>query len=179
MRAGTLHSVLFLFITTAVACGGAKRETMKDPSDVQDTPPAEEEAPKWEGAAPPQESKTTTTPGGNVVHEAPRHRTDQYDKDATEVVLKRSARQVKENCGATKGENGKAEGPWGKATIQIQLGHNDHSKGVTVPPPYQGQPVGNCVEMAFTNLTFPPWAGSDTTVEWEVEIVQPKDEKAK
>ena len=27
---------------------------------------------------------------------------------------------------------GKASGPWGKATLQIQLGKNGHSKGVTV-----------------------------------------------
>ena len=43
--------------------------------------------------------------------EAPRQRTDQYDKDATEIVIKRAARQVKDNCGAAKGDDGKATGP--------------------------------------------------------------------
>jgi hypothetical protein len=155
------------------ACGGGKKA--KDPSEINDPKPeGNDETPKWEGAAPPQETKETKTPAGNPVNEPPKQRSDQYDKDATEVVLKRAARQVKENCGAAKGDDGKASGPWGKATLHVQLGRNGHSKGISVPEPYQGKPVGNCVEKAFSNLTFPPWGGSDTTVDWEVELVQPK-----
>jgi hypothetical protein len=45
---------------------------------------------------------------------------------------------------------------------------------VTVPAPYQGKPTGNCVEKAFSSLTFPPWGGADTEISWEVELVQPK-----
>lgn len=149
------------------ACGG-KRAEAKDPAD-ENKPPAEE-IPKWEGAGPQPEQRKPTDA---QVNEGTRRRSDQYDKEATEVVLKRSARMVKENCGHAKGDDGKATGPWGKATVQVMLGANGHSKGVTVPAPYQGKPVGNCVEKAFANLTFPPWAGSDTPVDWEVEIVDP------
>jgi hypothetical protein len=171
MRAGYLGLVFIGLL----ACGGGKRETAKDPTDVKDgTPSNTEDTPKWEGAAPPQESTTTTTPGGAKINEPPKQRADQYDKEETETVLRRAARQVHDNCGATKDENGKAIGPWGKFNVSVQLGRNGHSKGVTVPAPYQGKPVGNCVEKAFTNLTFPPWGGSDTTVDWEVELVQPK-----
>ncbi len=46
---------------------------------------------------------------------------------------------------------------------------------MTVPAPYDGKPVGECVVHAFEKLLFPPYAGSsDATVEWDVEIVQPK-----
>ena len=139
-----------------------------------------EESPKWEGASRPEEAKPKAAGGGmgtRDVHEAETRRTDVYDKEATEVVIKRAARQVKENCGAAKGEDGKASGPWGKATLQLQLGANGHSKSVTVPSPYQGKPTGNCVEKAFTNLTFPPWGGSDTTIDWEVELVNSAEAK--
>lgn len=152
----------------SVACGGARAES-KDPSTENTT--TQEESPKWEGASPPE---ATSKPKNAVVNEKPARRTDQYDKEATEVVLKRSARQVKENCGAAKDEDGKATGPWGKVTIQVMLGANGHSKSVTVPSPYSDKPVGKCIEKAFTNLTFPPWAGSDTQVDWEVELVEPK-----
>jgi hypothetical protein len=162
---------LVFLLVGVVACGGGKKA--KDPSTETETS-STDETPKWEGAAPPQETKTTTTPGGNKVNEAPKQRVDQYDKEETEKVLKRAARQVKDNCGATKDENGKASGPWGKATLQIQLGHNGHSKGVTVPSPYKDKPVGDCVERAFSGLSFPPWSGNDTTIDWEVELVQPK-----
>lgn len=157
-----------------VACGGGQKRA-KDPTSDTDTSSSNgDDTPKWEGAAAPQETKTTTTPKGNTVNEPAKQRADQYDKEETEKVLKRAARQVKDNCGATKDENGKATGPWGKLTVQVQLGHNGHSKGVTVPAPYADKPVGSCVEKAFSGLSFPPWGGSDTTVDWEIELVQPK-----
>lgn len=180
MRAWIIVGILGT-VGASLACGGSKREA-KEPTD---TPPTStDETPKWEGAsapdpAAPKPASGTAGGGGKGVHEAPAQRTDQYDKDATEVVLKRAARQVKANCGQAKDDNGKASGPWGKATLQVQLGHNGHSKGVTVPSPYQGKPTGNCAEKAFTNLTFPPWSGSDTTVDWEVDLVEPGKEGAK
>ncbi len=96
-----------------------------------------------------------------------------YDKEATEVVLKRAARSVKDSCGDAKDENGVASGPWGKVTIQIMLGRNGHSKDVTVPGSHADKPVGRCIVNAFSNLHFPPWAGQDTQVDWEIELVQP------
>jgi len=163
-------SVLCLHTVGLVACGDPK--PAKDPTDV----PPQDETPKWEGASKPEPNKPTG-PAGVGVQEAPTRRSDVYDKDATEVVIKRAARQVKDNCGAAKDETGKATGPWGKVNAQIQLGHNGHSKGITVPAPYQGKPVGNCIEKAFGNLVFPPWGGSDTQVDWELELVQPGAEK--
>jgi hypothetical protein len=164
-----MRGVTFILIGM-VACGGAAKRG-NDANEPVGLPPVEDDTPKWEGAsATPQESPK---PKGAHVNEGPTRREDEYDKEATEVVLKRAARQVKDNCGAAKDENGKATGPWGKATLLVQLGHNGRSKGVTVPPPFEGQPTGRCVEKAFTNLTFPPWGGSDTTVEWEVELLEP------
>jgi hypothetical protein len=55
----------------------------------------------------------------------------------------------------------------------VNLGHNGHSKGATIPEPFDGKPTGRCAVQAFNNLTFPPWAGADTTVDWEIEIPQP------
>jgi len=155
-----------------VACGG--REKAKEPTEK---PAYTDETPKWEGATTPEPNAPSKSSGGPTVNEAPTKRSDQYDREATEVVLKRAARQVKENCGQAKDEDGKAVGPWGKTTIQVQLGHNGRSKGTTVPSPFQGKPTGNCVEKAFANLTFPPWSGADAQVDWEVELVEPAKEK--
>jgi hypothetical protein len=160
-------------LVALAACGG-KRPESKDPSGENTT--TTDDTPKWEGAT-TASTNAPTKPGNPKINEAPARRTDQYDKEATDVVLKRAARQVKENCGQTKGDDGKATGPWGKLTIQVMLAPNGHSKGITVPAPYQGKPVGNCIEKAFTNLTFPPWAGSETQVEWEVELVDPSAPK--
>ncbi|HEY2518309.1 MAG TPA: hypothetical protein VGI39_45885 [Polyangiaceae bacterium] len=99
---------------------------------------------------------------------------DHYDKEETEVVLNRAARQVKDNCGLAKDEDGKAGGPWGKTNVSITLGHNGHTRTVTIPEPFDGKPSGRCAVKAFSNLTFPPWSGPDETIEWAVEIPHPK-----
>ncbi len=98
-----------------------------------------------------------------------------YDRDAVEVQLKRAARQVKGNCGAATDDNGQATGPWGTTKVSVVLGRNGRIKGVTIPSPYDGKPAGLCAVNAFKKIQFPPYAGSsDATVDWDVEIVQPK-----
>ena len=177
MRARTplLTGLTIFALVSSAACGKPKQAD--DPTNESTHKPPSDDgtaSTKWEGATTPPPSSTGQTgsrgPGAHV-NEGATRRSDEYDKEATEIVMKRAARQVKENCGAAKDDTGKAIGPWGKATLQIQLGHNGHSKGLTVPAPFQGKPTGNCVEKAFANLTFPPWGGSDTEVSWEVELV--------
>ena len=175
MRASLFVPALSLLALTA--CGSSKKP-VSDPSSETSGKSSLDDTPKWEGAAPPipPEEKAKPSGGGTgarAVQEAPTRRNDQYDKEATEVVLKRAARQVKDNCGQAKDDDGKASGPWGKTNIQIVLGSNGRSKGVTVPAPYQGKPTGNCVEKAFTSLTYPPWGGQDAQIDWEIEVVNP------
>jgi hypothetical protein len=96
-----------------------------------------------------------------------------YDRKTLEVGLKRAARQVKANCGASTDDNGVAGGPWGKTTVTVKLGHNGHSKGGTVPAPFDGKPTGKCAVQAFANLIYAPFPGADTDVDWPVEISKP------
>jgi hypothetical protein len=114
------------------------------------------------GAAPSSDSASST---GKVP----------YDRDSVEVELKRGARQVKANCGAATDDDGAAKGPWGRTKASITLGRNGHIKQVTVPAPFDGTPVGLCVVHAFDKIQFPPYASpSDVTVDWDIDVVQPK-----
>jgi hypothetical protein len=111
------------------------------------------------------DSTPTSTPGGKTP----------YDKDAVEVQLKRAARQIKANCGSATDDEGKATGPWGATKATVVLGRNGHVKQILVPSPYDGRPVGVCVVHAFEKIWFPPYPGpSDASVDWTIEIVQPK-----
>lgn len=182
---------LFTFAAALVACGPSK--PANDPSTESASSEggeakkkADDETPKWDSSS--ETAENAASPGGSPAKStsaemappstpAPTptaRRSDQYDKEATEVVLKRAARQVKANCGHAKDEDGNEKGPWGKTTITITLGHNGHAKGATVPAPYEGKPTGKCAIQAFSNLTFPPWGGPDTPVDWPIEIDQPK-----
>ena len=172
-----MRGVLIAIVLAASACGH------KPPAEAQAAPAGSagsgESDTKWEGAS--SEDMAARPPPGpgagaapaNTHAPTPARRNDEYDKEATEVSLKRAARQVKQNCGQAKDDTGKAPGPWGKVLVSVVLGHNGHSKSATIPGPYDGKPAGKCAVQAFNNLIFPPWAGADTTVEWEVEIVQP------
>jgi hypothetical protein len=98
-----------------------------------------------------------------------------YDKEAVSAQLKRAAKQIKANCGSASDEEGKKAGPWGTTQASVTLGRNGHVKQVTIPAPYDGKPVGICVVRAFQRIQFPPYASSsDATVQWDVELVQPK-----
>jgi hypothetical protein len=98
-----------------------------------------------------------------------------YDKDAVGAQLRRSAKQIKSNCGSATDDEGKATGPWGSVTASIVLGRNGHIKDVSVPDPYAGKPVGICVVRALQKVVFPPYAGSsDAQITWDFELVKPK-----
>jgi hypothetical protein len=98
-----------------------------------------------------------------------------YDKEAVDAQLKRAAKQVQSNCGSASDDEGNKTGPWGATTATVVLGRNGRVADVTVPAPYSGKPVGDCVVNSFKKIQFPPYAGSsDTTVTWDVQIVQPK-----
>jgi predicted small lipoprotein YifL len=155
-------------LVSLIACG--EKKPAKDPN-AESTETATETATE----TPTEESKTGTSSnsssGGSspIVNEKATRSQSSYDKENTDVMLVRAARQVKANCGASKDEDGKALGPWGKVSIKVMLGHNGHVKNVAVPAP--------CIVNAFSNLQFPPWAGSDTEVDWEVELVAPAKDK--
>ncbi len=124
-------------------------------------------------------SAATTNSGSSAppVASPPTRRSDQYDKEHTDIVLNRAIRQVKANCGLATDDTGKPAGPWGKVTISVMLGRNGHSKGATVPAPYDGTPPGRCIVHAFSSLTFPPWGGADTPVDVELELPKPEGAK--
>jgi hypothetical protein len=98
-----------------------------------------------------------------------------HDREATEIVLKRAARQVKDNCGYAKDENGVAKGPWGETTVTVVLGHGGRSKAATLPAGFEGTPTGRCVVAAFSRLTIPPFSGDDVTIEWPIDIPKPAE----
>jgi len=118
-------------------------------------------------------STGSATPSDGGPHVAADLGGQAYDRATLEVSLKRAARQVSSNCGAATDDTGTASGPWGKTTITVKLGHNGHSRGGTVPPPFDGKTTGRCSVQAFTNLIYAPFAGSDVDVDWPIEIKKP------
>jgi hypothetical protein len=161
-------ALLGTFAFALAGCGGAKSPgtcpagtVLKGSDCVADDSSSGDDAP---GTPPPKGEDSATGGGGGTP----------FDQDAVDVQLKRAARQIKGSCGGATDDEGHATGPWGQLKASVTLGRNGHVKGVTVPSPYDGKPVGLCIQHAFEKLVFPPYSGdSDKSVDWDVELVQP------
>lgn len=162
------HLFGLVALTLAMACGGGKpaEDATSENGSGSGTGDGTGETPT------PTATTTATTPKPPPTVEDNTPKVP-YDKEAVEISLNRAARQVKDNCGAVKDDQGKVNGPWGKTTVTVQLGHNGHSKGTTLKAPFDGTGVGRCINNAFTNMIYPPFAGGDTTVDWDVEVSHP------
>lgn len=176
----------------ALACGPSKKPA-EDPSASSSS--GGDENKKWEEATPEDQrgsSPKSSSSGGSggssgssggaasgssggapAPSSPPSKRHDEYDKEATEVVLRRAANQVKGNCGAARDDDGKQTGPWGKTKVSLTLGRNGRMKGVQLPSNYENKAAGRCIVNAFQGLIFPPWSGQDATIDWDIELVQP------
>ncbi len=133
-----------------------------------------EQPPRSTAAEDKFDDHPASAPPSGSADSAPAAKTP-YDRDAVEAELKRGARQVKANCGAATDDEGQATGPWGRTKATIVLGRNGHVRQVTVPPPFDGKPVGVCVIHAFDKMWFPPYAyATDVSVDWDVDVAQPK-----
>jgi hypothetical protein len=181
------RTIIALAALALVACGGGAKQadspgTCPDGTVLKgsDCVPAGDEgsSPSSSGSSggAVKNSDDEDKPRGNTSGEdtAPSSTTP-YDKEAVEVQLKRAARSIKASCGSATDDDGKATGPWGTTKASVVLGRNGHVKGVTVPAPYDGKPVGECAVHAFQRIQFPPYAGStDVSVDWDIEIIHPK-----
>jgi hypothetical protein len=174
----TLASVSCLL--ALAACGGGGKPA-DSPGNCPDGTVLSGDNCLPESAAGHKSSGDEDTPKGNTRGSSPSESASSdssgpgYDKEAVDAQLKRAAKQVKSNCGSASDEEGNKKGPWGATTATVVLGRNGHIADVTVPAPYSGTPVGDCVVNSFKKIQFPPYAGSnDTTITWDVQIVEPK-----
>lgn len=165
------------------ACGGGSGKQAESPGTCPDGTVLHGDSclPETAGATSPKEDDAPkgNTNGSSTMAQGSASGSDSdtgsYDKDAVDAQLKRAAKQVKDNCGAASDEDGNKTGPWGSTTATIVLGRNGHVQEVTVPAPYAGKPVGDCVVNSFKKIQFPPYAGStDVSVPWDIQIVEPK-----
>lgn len=170
-----MRTVCAILLLALAACGTSEPKQAESPAPAQAEP---DDSPKWDSSSESGEEAANPKPqdGEDRDSASTTERPPEaggYDKHGVEVVLKRAARQVKENCGGATDDSGEATGPFGKGQVTVTLGWNGHSKGVTVGAPFTDTPPGRCAIQAFSNLTYPPWKGSDKSVDWEIEVVKP------
>lgn len=90
-----------------------------------------------------------------------------FDKAQTQVSINRGARQAGE-CAKIH-----TEGPFGDFTAKVIIDPSGKVKDAQLPAPFDGTPIGKCVETAFEHEVIPPWNGKEETLEGKVSLKKP------
>lgn len=100
----------------------------------------------------------------------------QFDKKQTKMELQRATMSAESCPGVVYEQEGK-EHPRGdfKATITFQ--EDGTVKQITIPAPFDGKPVGDCVMQAYKHVIVPPYTGGEQIVDWDVSLKDKKPEK--
>lgn len=108
---------------------------------------------------------TTMDPKSAPVNEAPPPKNaTEPDMDFIKDMARRSADQAAK-CDAT--ENA---GPRGVATLEVTFKPNGHVGEITLFPPHEGTPIGECVKRAFDGIFVTGWKGEPVKIERKVDF---------
>ena len=90
-----------------------------------------------------------------------------FDRQQTQVSVNRGARQAAE-CAKLH-----ADGPFGEVAVKLKIDNVGKIEDAILPPPFDGTPIGKCVEMAFEHEYIPPWDGPDEVMDVQVMLKKP------
>lgn len=90
-----------------------------------------------------------------------------FDRQQTQVSINRGARQAAE-CAKIH-----TTGPFGDVTIKLTIDNVGKIADAVIPAPFDGTPMGKCVEQAFEHEYIPPWDGPDEVMEATVTLKKP------
>lgn len=115
---------------------------------------------------------TTLDPNSAPVNEAPPPKNPQDpDMDYIKDMLRRSADQ------GAKCDNKEIKGPRDIAHVEVVFTPNGRVDKVTVRPPHEGTPMGNCLARAFEGIFVTDWQGSESvTLEQPIDFSKKKQE---
>lgn len=102
----------------------------------------------------------------------------EFDKRQATLELQRATRSAESCPGVVAGEETKAK-PRGEATVTVTFQEDGTVKTVSVPSPFDGTPVGECVLRAYKAVIVPPYTGGDHIEDVKVTLKDaPKTETA-
>ena len=100
-----------------------------------------------------------------------------FDKKQTKMELQRATMSAESCPGVVYEQEGK-EHPRGDFKASITFQEDGTVKQVSIPSPFDGKPVGDCVIQAYKHVIVPPYTGGEQIVDWDVSLKDKKPEKA-
>ena len=102
-----------------------------------------------------------------------------FDRKQVDLELKRATRSA-ESCPGVVAEEEKKEHPRGDTRVSITFQEDGTVKQVSIPSPFDGTPIGECVVRAYKAVIVPPYKGGEQIVDWDVSLKDaPKSDAAK
>lgn len=93
----------------------------------------------------------------------------EFDKNQSTMELQRATRSAESCPGVVAGQETKAK-PRGEVTITITFQEDGTVKSASIPSPFDGTPVGDCVLRAYKAVIVPPYTGGDHIVDWKATL---------
>jgi hypothetical protein len=102
--------------------------------------------------------------GGAAVEE--KEKLGVFDERQAELEFQRATRSAETCPDVVTGENS----PHGKTTVTVTFALDGSVAAASIPPPFEGTRLGNCVLNAYQALIVPPYSGERKVITWDVNL---------
>lgn len=89
-----------------------------------------------------------------------------FDDKQADLELRRATRSAETCPDVVTGENS----PRGKTSVTITFALDGSVASATIPPPFEGTRLGNCVLNAYQAVILPPYSGERKVITWDVDL---------
>lgn len=96
-----------------------------------------------------------------------------FDEKQADLELRRATRSAETCPDVVTGD----KVPHGKTSVTITFALDGAVAEATIPPPYEGTRLGDCVLNAYQAVIVPPYSGERKVITWDVNLEKRKDEK--
>ena len=125
-----------------------------------------------------QDEKTKKAHGGDDLsgsgEETDAEKKREFDKKQTDMELKRATRSA-ESCPGVVAEQETKDHPRGDTRVTVTFQEDGTVRQVSIPSPFDGTPLGDCVLRAYKSVIVPPYTGGDQIIDWDLSL---KDDPA-
>jgi hypothetical protein len=160
-----LPACAFVFAVGSLACGPSYDDhTIKTAND---------RVKEQEELAYQEELRSRTKPAatGGTVEEA--EKPGVFDDKQAELEFQRATRSAETCPDVVTGEGA----PHGKTAVTVTFALDGSVASASIPPPYEGTRLGNCVLNAYQALIVPPYSGERKVITWDVNLEAKKPAK--
>ena len=93
-----------------------------------------------------------------------------FDDKQADLELQRATRSAETCPEVVTGD----KVPHGKTSVTVTFALDGAVAEATIPPPYEGSRLGDCVLNAYRAVIVPPYTGERKVITWDVSLEKPK-----